>query len=60
MASNKRPPLEMDDLTNSLKQSSGRGVYAFFPSQPATKELIKPSWAPRASIGEGTTSGSTI
>ena len=33
MASNKRPPLELDDLTNNLKQSSGKGVDAFF-SQP--------------------------
>src|ERR687896_142196 len=34
MASDKRPPLEMDDLTNNLKQSSGKGVNAFFSSPP--------------------------
>jgi len=34
MASNKRPPLEIDDLTTNLKQSSGKGVDAFFPSHP--------------------------
>ena len=38
MASNKRPPLELDDLTNNLKQSSGRGVDAFFSSQPVPQE----------------------
>jgi hypothetical protein len=43
MASNKRPPLEMDDLTNNLKQSSGRGVDAFFSSQrPPQEEEKKP------------------
>jgi hypothetical protein len=40
MASNKRPPLELDDLTNNLKQSSGRGVDAFF-SAPAPREAEK-------------------
>jgi hypothetical protein len=34
MASSKRPPLELDDLTNNLKQSSGRGVNAFFSAPP--------------------------
>jgi hypothetical protein len=34
MANNKRPPLEMDDLTNNLKESSGQGIGAFFPAQP--------------------------
>jgi hypothetical protein len=43
MASNKRPPLELDDLTNNLKQSSGRGVDAFFSSQPAPQEEKKPT-----------------
>jgi hypothetical protein len=38
MASSKRPPLELDDLTNNLKQSSGRGVDAFFSSQPPQEE----------------------
>jgi hypothetical protein len=42
MANNKRPPLELDDLTNNLKQSSGRGVDAFFSSQPAPQEGGKP------------------
>ena len=36
MASNKRPPLEMDDLTNNLKQSSGQGIGAFFPTASST------------------------
>ena len=31
----KRPPLEIDELTNNLKQSSGKGIGAFFPSQPS-------------------------
>jgi hypothetical protein len=43
MASNKRPPLELDDLTNNLKQSSGRGVDAFFSPQPAPQEEKKPA-----------------
>ncbi|GEM_PF-6438733 len=30
----KRPPLEMDDLTENLKTSKGRGADAFFPSSP--------------------------
>jgi hypothetical protein len=44
MASSKRPPLELDDLTNNLKQSSGKGVDAFFsqptplPGKPVVKE----------------------
>jgi hypothetical protein len=38
MASNKRPPLELDDLTNNLKQSSGKGVDAFFSSPPPPQE----------------------
>src|SRR5918996_817995 len=42
MASNKRPPLELDDLTNNLKQSSGRGVDAFFSSPPTPQEEKKP------------------
>ena len=41
MASSKRPPLELDDLTNNLKQSSGRGVDAFFSSQPVPQEEVK-------------------
>jgi hypothetical protein len=42
MANNKRPPLELDELTNNLKQSSGQGVDAFFSSQPAPQEEKKP------------------
>jgi hypothetical protein len=42
MANNKRPPLEMDDLTNNLKQSSGQGIGAFFPSQPPSHGEKKP------------------
>src|ERR671919_272560 len=42
MASNKRPPLELDELTNSLKQSSGKGVDAFFSSPPPSQEEKKP------------------
>src|ERR671914_662360 len=43
MASNKRPPLELDDLTNNLKQSSGRGVDAFFSPQLPPQEEKKPT-----------------
>jgi hypothetical protein len=42
MASNKRPPLELDDLTNNLKQSSGKGVNAFFSSPATYQEEKKP------------------
>ena len=42
MASNKRPPLELGDLTNNLKQSSGKGVDAFFSSPPPSQEEKKP------------------
>ncbi len=42
MASNKRPPLELDDLTNNLKQSSGKGVDAFFSAPPMPQEQKKP------------------
>jgi hypothetical protein len=42
MASNKRPPLELDDLTNNLKRSSGKGVDAFFSSPPTFQEEKKP------------------
>src|ERR687895_331071 len=38
MASSKRPPLELDDLTNNLKQSSGKGVDAFFSAPPPPQE----------------------
>jgi hypothetical protein len=42
MVSSKRPPLELDDLTNNLKQSSGKGVDAFFSSPPPPQEKKKP------------------
>jgi hypothetical protein len=42
MASSKRPPLELDDLTNNLKQSSGKGVDAFFSAPPPLQEEKKP------------------
>ena len=42
MASSKRPPLELDDLTNNLKQSSGKGVDAFFSAPPQVQEKKKP------------------
>jgi hypothetical protein len=42
MASNKRPPLELDDLTNNLKQSSGKGVDAFFSAPPLPQAEDKP------------------
>jgi hypothetical protein len=45
MVSSKRPPLELDDLTNNLKQSSGKGVDAFFsvpsPLQKEKKPVIQ-------------------
>jgi hypothetical protein len=41
MASSKRPPLELDDLTNNLKQSSGKGVDAFFSAPPPPQERKK-------------------
>ncbi len=42
MASSKRPPLELDNLTNNLKQSSGKGVDAFFSSPLTPQEEKKP------------------
>ncbi len=41
MASSKRPPLELDELTNNLKQSSGKGVDAFFSALPPLQEEKK-------------------
>jgi hypothetical protein len=43
MASSKRPPLELDDLTNNLKQSSGKGVDAFFSSPLPPQAEKKPA-----------------
>jgi len=37
----KRPPLEMDDITNNLKHSSGKGVDAFFSQSPTQPEPQK-------------------
>src|SRR5918999_5497320 len=42
MASNKRPPLELDNLTNNLKHSSGKGVDAFFSLPPSPQAEKKP------------------
>jgi hypothetical protein len=51
----KRPPLEIGELTESLKASQGQGVGVFFPAPPhktADMKSVKPtkkSPAPRAS-----------
>jgi hypothetical protein len=42
MANNKRPPLELAELTKNLKQSAGKGVDAFFSSPPTYQEEKKP------------------
>jgi hypothetical protein len=42
MANNKRAPLELDDLTNNLKQSSGKEVDAFFSAPPPREAEKKP------------------
>jgi hypothetical protein len=34
MANSDRPPLDLDDSTNSLRESSGKGIGAFFPTPP--------------------------
>jgi hypothetical protein len=42
----KRPPLEIKDITASLKESKGQGVGAFFPPPPTTtadKQSAKPT-----------------
>ncbi len=41
---NKRPPIEMGELTENLKQSSGKGMSAFFPasSSPTSQDEIIP------------------
>jgi hypothetical protein len=38
---NKRPPLEIGELTQNLKQSTGKGTDAFFPSPPPSQEVQK-------------------
>ena len=42
MAKTNRPPLEIDDLTNNLWASSGKGIGAFFPtpSSPQGEALL--------------------
>lgn len=53
MASNKRPPLEMEDLTSSLKQSAGKGVDAFFPTPVETAKkpyTTEPTNSPTPSV----------
>ena len=37
----KRPPVELEGLTENLKESSGKGMNAFFPTPP----LVEPSQA---------------
>ena len=39
MAKTNRPPLEIDDLTNNLRASSGKGIGAFFPPSPQGEAL---------------------
>jgi hypothetical protein len=38
---NKRPPLEIGELTQNLKQSTGKGTDAFFPTPPPSQEVQK-------------------
>lgn len=42
MAKQNRPSLEMDELTNNLKESSGKVIGVFFPTSPSPKEIINP------------------
>jgi hypothetical protein len=35
MAKTKRPPLEMEDVTETLKESKGQGMDVFFPTPPS-------------------------
>jgi len=45
----KRPPLEITDITASLKESTGQGVGVFFPPPPsntANNQSIKPTEKP--------------
>jgi hypothetical protein len=35
MAKTKRPPLEMEDVTETLKESKGQGMDVFFPTSPS-------------------------
>jgi len=41
-----RPPIELDQLSQTLKDSKGQGMGAFFPSFPPSQEDIKPSESP--------------
>jgi len=38
MVNSNRPPLDINDLTNSLRESSGKGIGAFFPTPPAPQQ----------------------
>jgi hypothetical protein len=37
----KRPPIQLDELTDNLKTSTGRGMNAFFSSQPTPQAAIQ-------------------
>jgi|SRR5215208_4640987 len=41
-----RPPIELDQLSQTLKDSKGQGMGAFFPSTPPPQENSKPSESP--------------
>jgi hypothetical protein len=46
---NKRPPLEIEEVTQSLKESKGQGAGVFFPPPPnnnAANNDVKPIKAP--------------
>src|SRR5215217_9672019 len=47
---NKRPPLEIGELTQNLKQSTGKGTDAFFPSPPPPQEVQKNTPRPSEAI----------
>jgi hypothetical protein len=47
---NKRPPLEIGELTQNLKQSTGKGTDAFFPSPPPSQEVQKNTPRPNEAI----------
>jgi hypothetical protein len=41
-----RPPIELDQLSQTLKDSKGQGMDAFFPSSPPPQADTKPSESP--------------
>jgi hypothetical protein len=43
MASKKRPPLELESLSQTLKESQGKGMNAFFPTPPPPQAESKPT-----------------